>query len=898
MAITKQQLDNAARDADDLGKVVNEPADYNGDGTVPTRYGGDVKTLQRVIADLSEQDIGEGAAALINGRLDEVEDWKAGIKPVGLISSRASGIVIDTAANTMSLTRAFFNSGKQNNAIPNTVLAIPNETRSLLVFDLVSTTPSLVGYTAIGSITDSQILLAEWRDDLKVFTSGVTTYTVDGNVVSASEVPYLWESARRGAELTATGTTTFVDNSRPSSTCGRISVFIPQWTAIDVELEVTSGEAPMQVRALAADGTVVTLGGATVNSSTPFTGSLLATSDIVELQLYYGSGTTALLVSVSVSVPVGVNPLYVQKSELLTETAEPLTVSQTAGTVNYLGNSSSIPAGYIRTSTVNPAGMLDLSRGAFFSYTGTIGAGHVSTVGIAYKNMTTGEFLGYECRGPGEYVDYELTVPPGATHAAFCGQGGFTVKRVDKKINPVFLGGGGAGELTVYVDKDAAPDGAGTAASPVRTVTEAVSKVVNAAAATIIISEGDYREFLPFALLPTGNFTFANREGHRVRILGSDKLGPFTKSSGMVNTYQTPFSGTVPTWSRYDDPIFEDGRPTKEILPEDYHPLQKNLTHRLPFTPIVAVASPAAVDTTPGSYCVDEGVLYLHPSDSDDPETNGYSYEVIARAANSYNDPATTTKKVRLNLKGLQFYFTTQGLILRGNAINHLQDVVSLATPGAGAIRPHSGANFLLDCEAGFCDGDSFNGHFSAYTGYASLSDNRSNYPTTLYDGCWGHDSFDDGESSHEQHNVRMARTLLEFNGDSGCRPSNDATYYVTDSIFRHNGWQVGHGGTPGKGEGFSAVNPTINPARLGCRALLFNCLSYGNNTGYGVISQDENRVELFNCVSRDNAVAEYYAGAGTLTLHNCRGSNADPAKIKVVEGTGAITVHNDDLVT
>lgn len=840
----------------------------------------------------------DGDLSPINGRLDTLEAWADGIKPIGLLASRASGIVIDTGANTMTLTGAFASSGVQYYALPNVTLPIPAGTRSALVLDISTNTPALIGYADVGSLTDTQIILAEWRNDIKTFTSGVAAYTIDGEVAASSEVPFLWKAARRGAELTVKGETTFTDLALPSTTGGRVSAFIEQGAMIALALDAESGTVPMQLRAVTTDGDLVTLSGLVVEAGTPFSEDILAPNDLVELQFYYGSASSGQSVSATISVPVALNPAYLQTSELIDETSSPVTVSTTGGAVNYLGNSSGSFAGYMRTSTVNPTGMLDLSTGDFFSYSGEIQDGDTALVGIAYKDMGTGEMLGYECRGPGTYTDYELSPPPGATHAAFCGFGGFTVKLVDKKIKPIFLGGAGVGEKAVYADASAAPDGDGSAAAPYQTVTEALMSVSNSAMATVIVSEGDYRETLPFAALPTGEFTIANREGHRVRILGSTKLGPFTKTGGLTNTYQAPFAGAVPAWTRYDDPIFEDGRPSKEIAPADYHPLQKNLTHRLPFTPIVAVASTAEVDATPGTYCLDDGVLYLHPTDGGNPETNGYSYEVISRPANSYNDPATTTKKVRLNLKGLQFYFTSQGLILRGNAINHLQDVVSLGTPGAGAIRPHAGANFLLDCEAGFCDGDSFNGHFSAFTGYASLSDNRSNYPTTLYDGCWGHDSFDDGESSHEQHNVKMVRSLMEFNGDSGCRPSNDATYHIASSVFRYNGWQVGHGGSAGKGEGVAAVNPALNPARLGCRVFLVNCLSYGNNTGYGVISQDNNRMELVNCVARDNTTAEFYAGAGELVLRNCRATNADPAKIKVTDGTGVINVYNDEMVT
>ena len=72
-AVTDQQLEDASRDADDLARIVNEAADYNGNGQVPTRYGASKRTIARVIADIAEEDIGEGAAALINQRLNRYQ---------------------------------------------------------------------------------------------------------------------------------------------------------------------------------------------------------------------------------------------------------------------------------------------------------------------------------------------------------------------------------------------------------------------------------------------------------------------------------------------------------------------------------------------------------------------------------------------------------------------------------------------------------------------------------------------------------------------------------------------------------------------------------------------------------------------------------------------------------
>ena len=82
--VTPQELINAGRDARDLGDVVNGPADLNGSGVVPTRLGGDKRTLARLEADfqarIDAQAIQEAAAA--EAAL-AAEAWARGTEPGG-----------------------------------------------------------------------------------------------------------------------------------------------------------------------------------------------------------------------------------------------------------------------------------------------------------------------------------------------------------------------------------------------------------------------------------------------------------------------------------------------------------------------------------------------------------------------------------------------------------------------------------------------------------------------------------------------------------------------------------------------------------------------------------------------------------------------------------------------
>jgi hypothetical protein len=142
---------------------------------------------------------------------------------------------------------------------------------------------------------------------------------------------------------------------------------------------------------------------------------------------------------------------------------------------------------------------------------------------------------------------------------------------------------------------------------------------------------------------------------------------------------------------------------------------------------------------------------------------------------------------VELEMIKATFMFGTS-FVARGFAKMTRKFCTSLACTSAGAWMNDSGFVETFFEESGFYNNDSENSHFSAYSGYADLENNRVMSPTVKHDCLWTHDNGDDGESSHELHNVVISNSLFEFNGDSGCRPSNDAAYYVTNSILRNNG--------------------------------------------------------------------------------------------------------------
>src|SRR5699024_9373624 len=136
---------------------------------------------------------------------------------------------------------------------------------------------------------------------------------------------------------------------------------------------------------------------------------------------------------------------------------------------------------------------------------------------------------------------------------------------------------------------------------------------------------GDYYESLDFSSIKNGSkIRILNKESERVRIVGSDVLEGWSSEGN--NVYSTDYNGTIKNWERYFGGmrlIFEDGNPSKEINNLDRLPQQKNNKYRLPFTVIKEVGSISECQANPGSFYYDEDKLYLHTSNSDNPNSNG-----------------------------------------------------------------------------------------------------------------------------------------------------------------------------------------------------------------------------------------------------------------------------------
>lgn len=546
-----------------------------------------------------------------------------------------------------------------------------------------------------------------------------------------------------------------------------------------------------------------------------------------------------------------------------------------------------VDANYKRTSLTSDSSLAMVNGFLIVRYSGEIRSNASDIAGVLFLNQAK-QVIGHACTDFKVYTNEVLVLPTGTFYIACCGYGS----------NPTLVGvktliEANSPNSVKVIDLSSISDTEdGTEANPYKTISKAIAENKNYST-TFLIKQGDYRETLDFAALENGDFRFIAKLGNRVRILGSRKLEGLTLTAGKTNTYECSYPYTVVGGATFGKLIFEDGNNSRPIATNERHPLQKSTQYRLPFSVLTEKTSIDEVESNPGTFYKDNDTnkLYIHTTNSTNPNTNGFSYEVMARAFNTIKN-AKTNQSVNISLSNLQFFFGQIGLRFVGfNQVNRL-NVSVLGCADVGCIRDDSANVYAVNDEVGFCNGDGINGHFTAWDGYGSLTDFRSMQPNCVYIDPWCHDNFDDGMSHHENHRVLTFGGLWEHNDDGGVRASDDANYTMYDPYSRYNGLVTG------AGEGISAVNPVDNPNRNGCKVTIYGGFIEGNAYGIGVITDSRNAVEAIGTIIRNSTMGDVLAKFGRVICRNVRVTNSDPSKKKVVANGGTIEVINDELLT
>ncbi len=452
----------------------------------------------------------------------------------------------------------------------------------------------------------------------------------------------------------------------------------------------------------------------------------------------------------------------------------------------------------------------------------------------------------------------------------------------------------------LYVSKSGSDSNLGTKTSTFLTIQKAINAALGQGA-KIIVGAGDYRETLDFSFLEFENIELVTEHNSIVRILGSQQLVSWTKTSGKTNIYQCTFSGTIPTWNHPPSGlpfIFEDLNPSKSVTANEIHPLQKGLNYRLPYTEIQQITfttdlatTLTNLDSSAGKFYLDGTTLYIHTSNSSNPSTNGFSYEIPVRPANIV--PANTNKQcqAKLEMNRIKFYFPNSGFISSG-----FQKVTRHECSIFGVVDIYGGwrddASIVLSYfdEAGGCANDGFNQHFDAYySGYTSQNI-YTTMPHQIYFNPWSHDNKDDGMSCHFWGKCTVYGGLMEYNGDGGIIPASGGMYVCHNVLARQNNWN-----SDSSQCAFGTANGATGTGKNATTLEAYNCIAENNKFGFAGKAPDQNNLILTNCISRFNTSIDYYIGHGTMITYNCKVENTSSSKYLLVGTDG---VHINPVLT
>lgn len=455
------------------------------------------------------------------------------------------------------------------------------------------------------------------------------------------------------------------------------------------------------------------------------------------------------------------------------------------------------------------------------------------------------------------------------------------------------------GRYSYYVSKLGDDANDGSSDNPLLTIQQAIENSLGKGSVKINILEGDYREELDFSALRDENIEFISKETEVVRVLGSDKLEGFVKTTGYSNIYEASFNGSIIDYpNNMGKVIFEDGNYSKEIPSNEHNALQKGLSKRLPYTEIKEQVFDTDLSTTlslldnnSSKFYHDEAnnKIYIHTTNSDNPTANEFSYEVSVR---STTFSTTLPTEVNYRFLNIQFcYSNISGFDVRKAKSVYRNKCCAFGNNGNG-FKDDVTTTISHKDEAAGNSNDGINGHYDVISGFASTN-LRSGYSSSVYFNPWVHDNYDDGISFHERGDYHVFGGLTEYNGDRGCVPASGSNLTAHGVIARKNGFNVGIISNT-YGEGFSIVNDAID-GRVGTNATLINCISEENNKGYAVRNSTNNKMVIINCISRNNNSSELDASEGVIISKNTLASTN--SVLKSTSNGGVITVENDSIL-
>lgn len=411
-----------------------------------------------------------------------------------------------------------------------------------------------------------------------------------------------------------------------------------------------------------------------------------------------------------------------------------------------------------------------------------------------------------------------------------------------------------------YVSTTGSDSNAGTEQKPFRTIRKALDSTSDQA--LVVIRGGDYEESINISQKSTRKtLTIKSYSGERVRLLGGRRIDKGNKVAG----YSKVLSASVelpcvsPHYKIFQHDV--DDKSTK-IIPEERHPLQRGKYYRCSSTPLNCVVSVEEVEQSKSPayyYDATKKQLYFSIEEGTTLAENPL-YLPCGKGVYGGNHA------IDLSIIGIEVLYAPFDLSRCSGA--RIMDCAAMYAFAGGGFMYHmsTGIEFIR-CEAARSftesgNGDGFNGHAHLLPGNHPMAKHTS---VSLID-CWAHDNYDDGYSNHERCEGLVRGGLFEYNGKFGVNGGYGGHESAFGVIARHNRYGFAVCANVLEGEGGYAsqmfvhnciaeqnreagymVNTSERVGENRNRMVLYDCYSLHNKIGFE--SQDDSRLELFNCM-------------------------------------------------
>jgi len=422
--------------------------------------------------------------------------------------------------------------------------------------------------------------------------------------------------------------------------------------------------------------------------------------------------------------------------------------------------------------------------------------------------------------GDKDIYDYEITPPANARYfvssISNTGKSSFKADAY-KMFKYVDLTGK---HDRIYISASGDDNNSGlNASNPIKTISKASELLSNKG--ELVFIGGDYFDY-SFDFSSFSKFTGLGK----TRIIRGTRFTSATPTSGYSRVYQVPYSTIINSNFYLWQHDIEDEETL--ISMEERHPFHRGRRTRLPSTRIYPASSIEEIESTADKlmWYQSGGILYFSITEDSDLSVNPIVIPSGLFSANRQNN---------VEVRNIDFMYCG---ILTTNLTGLFENVSCGMYNGAGAIRYDNTVGLVFrNTEAYGCSNDGFNGHTNS--GYARTS--------VIFENCYAHDNYDDGESCHEYSDVIHKGGLYEYNGN-GITPASGGHATCYNVIVRKSGshpWSMGQEGT-----GFSAQGSSLDDG-IGTNIYCFDCISQDNLIGYrGLL---EGGSKAYNSLSINN---------------------------------------------